>query len=261
MIKLKKLLRKIKIGCQIVASLGLFQTYGDYFRFLRCLLASQQQSELTFIKVKRHPNALACRQGTTDAYMLWHTLVDEQHKVELPIGEPSVIFDLGANVGYTAVEFARLYPEARIVAVELDSENASVARQNISPFAERCTLIEGAVWSVDGQINYGGGGAHGLRVNGTESHTADRLAPAYTIDTLMSITDVEHIDFLKMDIEGAEAEVVQENSPWLRHVKVLNLEVHLRSISAEEGKRRLEASGFRGVPDAHNPKWMWAYQN
>lgn len=261
MTQLKKLLRKAKIGYQIFTSFGLFQTHRDYIRFLRCLLTNHPQSELAFIKVKRHHNPLACRPGTTDAYMLWHTLVDEQHKIELPADQPSVIFDLGANVGYTAVEFAKLYPAARIVAVELDADNAEVARQNISPFSERCTLIEGAVWSSDGQINYGGGGAHGLRVNGTETHSADRFAPAYTIETLMSMVGVDQIDFLKMDIEGAEAEVVQENASWLKRVKILNLEVHLRAISPEEGKRRLEASGFTVAQDKQNPKWMWAYQD
>lgn len=258
---LKKILRRINIGYQIFTSFGLFQTPKDYFRFLRCLLTSQPQSEAVLIDVQKHGHPLACRPGTTDAYMLWHTLVDEQHKIDLPIDQPSVIFDLGANVGYTAVEFAKLYPHARIVAVELDGANADIARQNIAPFAERCTLIEGAVWSEDGQINYGGGGEHGLRVNGTDKHQADRFAPAYTIDTLMSMANVHQIDFLKMDIEGAEAEVVRENASWLQRVKILNLEVHLRSMSTEEGKRRLEASGFKVVVDEQNPKWMWAYQS
>jgi FkbM family methyltransferase len=63
-----------------------------------------------------------------------------------------VILDLGANIGITVADNARRYPGARLIAVELDPENAELARLNTAPWADRVELLQGAVWTEDGEI-------------------------------------------------------------------------------------------------------------
>lgn len=52
-----------------------------------------------------------------------------------------MIVDLGANLGITVADNARRYPEAQIIAVELDPENAELARRNTAPWADRVELL------------------------------------------------------------------------------------------------------------------------
>ena len=50
---------------------------------------------------------------------------------------------------------------------------------------------------------------------------------AITMDTLMRENGIESIDFLKIDIEGAEVEVF-ETYPWIKKVRVIAIELHDR---------------------------------
>jgi len=256
-----KLLRRTRIASRVLSSAGHFGTFGDYLKFLRCLLLKHSTPKPELINVKKYEHPLACRPGTADAAMLWHALADEMHMPDMQLKEGAIIFDLGANVGYTIIDFASQFPTANIFAVELDKENAAVARQNMAPFSERCTLVEGAVWCEDGEIDYGGGGAEALRVNGTPTAPADRKARSFTIDTLMKMHDIERIDFLKMDIEGAESKVLDSSAEWMQKVNTINVEAHFDHISTEECRHRLEKAGFEVTIGKNDPKWLWGHRN
>jgi hypothetical protein len=52
-----------------------------------------------------------------------------------------------------------------------------------------------------------------------------------TVDTIMKEQYVEHIDILKMDIEGAEREVFSDPSSWIEKVDALIVELHERMKS------------------------------
>ena len=166
--------------------------------------------------------------------------------VPLRAEQPKCIFDLGANVGYTAAHFASLYPSARVIAVEMDAQNADLAARNTSAWADRVSVLHAAVWSGDGYATYGGDIEDGYAVSIMDEFGADR------------------VDYLKMDIEGAESEVLLATSPdWLRRVDSIKIEIHngddmAKYISA------MESAGFQCWKDdrhwsciaaARNGKW------
>ena len=49
-----------------------------------------------------------------------------------------------------------------------------------------------------------------------------------TVDTLMKEHGIDHIDILKIDIEGAEKEVFRDPSAWIGKVDALIVELHER---------------------------------
>jgi hypothetical protein len=49
-----------------------------------------------------------------------------------------------------------------------------------------------------------------------------------TVDTIMKEQGIDHVDILKIDIEGAEREVFRDPSSWLRKVDALIIELHER---------------------------------
>ena len=140
-----------------------------------------------------------------------------------------MIFDLGANVGFTCFDFARRYPDARVVGVEMDQDNMGLAVRNTAVFGDRCTVFHAAVWKEDTEVSYSKSDSEwGYHASDIPANPDDTVAivRAVTIDTLMRETGVSWVDFMKMDIEGAEQEVLYPQAPWLQNVGVLNLEVH-----------------------------------
>src|SRR4051812_1298869 len=66
---------------------------------------------------------------------------------------------------------------------------------------------------------------------------------SYTLKKLFSEYNLLEIDFLKMDIEGAEASIFENDCTWLRSVKSINIEVHNNSLAKCIGI--LEEFGFK----------------
>jgi hypothetical protein len=56
------------------------------------------------------------------------------------------------------------------------------------------------------------------------------------------------IDFLKMDIEGAEKRVLREHTDWASRVRCLKVECH-DDYSREDCIRDLQRLGFQGEID------------
>lgn len=197
--------------------------------------------------------ALGCdvgvRQGTKDYCAVRDTFAGGYH-LPPPGMKPDTILDLGANIGMTMAHFAVLYPRARMIGVELDADNAALCRENVRPWADRCTLVEGAVWTADGQVTY-------ERRRGLEQgfHVADErgnaMAPAITLNTLLARHGWDQVDFVKMDIEGAEEEVLRRGTEWAERVRSIKVEVH-GSYTVGDCASDLRALGFETrVDDRH----------
>ena len=197
---------------------------------------------------------LLCRPSTTDAKVLWDTFYHRYHLPPRSVRPTGWILDLGANVGYTAAHFCWLYPEARVLAVEMDPDNAALCARNLAPLGARCELLRAAVWSHDGQVSYRGDQAWSLQVCGPDDEpgTALKQAPAMSLGTIMDKYAVETVDYLKMDIEGAEAEVLSGAPSWIRRVRAMNVEIHPPANLAECSEM-LSAQGFHCRNAAAHP--------
>lgn len=194
------------------------------------------------------------RPGTTDAEMLRDTFRDNVHPPQPEIAARGVrtIVDLGANAGVTVADNARRFPDARILAVELDAGNAAAARHNTAPWADRIQILHGAVWDEDGTVPYNpeAGHEYGLRA-GAGAGTA----PAYSMDTILSHVD-GRVDYMKMDVEGVEARLLSgEASRWLERVDSIGLQVH-DDYSLGDCARDLEAAGFTARVDPHRTNYI-----
>jgi len=91
------------------------------------------------------------RGGTSDTATFLDVFYYRPH---LPAAiKPRLIWDLGANIGLTMAHLAHTFPPAHIVGVELDPANATLARRNTQPWADRCEVICAPVWSerLDGR--------------------------------------------------------------------------------------------------------------
>lgn len=68
---------------------------------------------------------------------------------------------------------------------------------------------------------------------------------AITVEELMDTYELRHVDFLKMDIEGAEFAIFRDSVRWLDTVDNLAMEVHNTVGDPTEIIHRLQGEGFR----------------
>jgi FkbM family methyltransferase len=147
------------------------------------------------------------------------------YAVDLPTA-PQLIFDLGANVGYSSVYFALRWPGARVLAVEPEPSNVAMLRRNVAAFPQ-IDVIEAGVWPHPGWLALEdvGKGYWGMRVRATGDPAG---VPAVTIPELMERAGTDWVDFVKIDIEGSEHELFSDETEWLCAVGALMLELHDR---------------------------------
>ena len=237
------MLRKIQ---SIWNYLRVFSTIQDIRKFRLVAYGNGSEPEVVNVRAAgRTP--LHIRPHTTDAGLLWDTFFNQYHLPLTTLRPDAVIFDLGASVGYTAVHFARLYPRATILAVELDERNFAAAKVHLEPI-ERCKLINAAVWSEDGSVSYDSEEVEwGFRVDNDYKNTDATTAVAKTIATIMAENNVASVDFIMMDIEGAEWPVLSTATDWLDRVKMMKVELHPKfneNATYENCARVLTLRGF-----------------
>ena len=87
--------------------------------------------------------------------------------------------------------------------------------------------LQAALWSENTTIHLidPGAGAWGFM---TEPAGEGHTILAITVDRLMSDHGIDHIDILKVDIEGAEKEVFADTSAWIDRVDSIIVELHER---------------------------------
>lgn len=193
---------------------------------------------------------LLLRPATEDDSVARDALFKRHHLPprSIPSHELETIWDLGANVGLTMAHMATLFPRARIVGVELDADNAALCRKNIAAWPDRCELVHAGVWPSDGTVEYvrDPGRAQSCHIGPGQ---ASASAPAISLNTLLERTGARRVDYVKMDIEGTEAQVLQQATEWAQRVRSIKVEIH-DGYSVEQCVEDLERLGFSTEPIA-----------
>jgi FkbM family methyltransferase len=142
-----------------------------------------------------------------------------------PEFSPDAIVDVGAHIGMASILFTLKYPAARIIAIEPEPSNFAVLVKNTAPY-KMITPIQAALWREDGEVALGPSNAHPKGAFQIVENGSRRVR-AIKMETLMRETGIHSIDFLKVDIEGAEIEVF-DSCPWISNVRVIAIELHDR---------------------------------
>jgi FkbM family methyltransferase len=151
--------------------------------------------------------------------------------------EAPYILDCGANVGITVLHYKKLYPKARIVAFEPDKEICDVLRENLTANgAGDVEVVEAAIWTSIGEQTFLSEGADGSRLVSEAGVEGQAVGSSYTVPTLRlaDYLSGEPVDFIKLDIEGAECDVLSDCAELLGNVQSLAIEFHLMNQSPQK---------------------------
>ncbi len=123
-------------------------------------------------------------------------------------GDPTTILDLGSNIGASVVYFRLKYPGARIVAVEPDPRAFAKLRENTAAF-EGIELRQVAIAAENGEtVLHRHDQSWSSSLIESWQGTEVESVRTQTLDDLVDEVGLDSIDLLKMDIEGAEFQVL-----------------------------------------------------
>ena len=140
----------------------------------------------------------------------------------------SVIVDLGSNIGATLIDLSLRYPDSKIIGYEMNRANFEIAEKNTRGFGN-IKIIHQAIWNRSCEINYDlENQSDAFTVlSSKESIYKSEKVLCTTLPELFISNKIEKIDFLKMDIEGAELDIFDSpDIQWLKKVKSINIEFH-----------------------------------
>lgn len=165
------------------------------------------------------------RPATLDAETLINNVIREEYGYLNLVIEPLWMIDAGAYIGDTSAYFLSRFPKLKVIALEPNPESFSMAKQNLDPYGDRIVLLKKGLYS-ENQNQYFTGESTGASISsqGFEIECT-------TIVSLMERYSINHLDILKMDIEGAEEAIFLKNpEQWLNRIDMLIIEIHGKKI-------------------------------
>lgn len=179
-------------------------------------------------------------------------------------GVRGVWIDVGAHQGQTTLDFAIRNPGLRVFAVE---PNLRAAARLVGR-APNFVVIPFAIADKDGSANFHinsfemGSSLLPLNEEGLKTWVglasleveAVMTVPTIRLDTLMNLLGIRHVDFLKVDTQGADLVVLRSAGDRLRDIAKVTLEVAIAPVPLYKGAASkaevlafLEGAGFRLV--------------
>jgi FkbM family methyltransferase len=161
--------------------------------------------------------------------------------------EPEIIVDLGSNAGFSVLFFKSVYPSARIVAVEPHAGTFQRLRLNTSHL-DGVDLVNAAVTDHNGEVTlFSGRESWAAALMPSADRRAETVIRAVTLQRIIDELDLPRIDLLKMDIEGAEHQVLASSASVLRRTESLIFEYHQEHSGETLWSLLDQLSGFRLV--------------
>ena len=232
-----------------------------------------------------YPIELFARPGGIMTQMLLQQYRCDLGTTSIEVRPGDIVIDGGACYGDTALYFAhKTGPTGRVYSFEFLPDNLAVFERNLAmnpDYSQRIRPVRHPLWVRSGVELYIEGSGPGTRVVTTPDQPTAQSVTTLSIDDLVAREGLERIDFIKMDIEGAELKALQGAVETLRRFRPklalsiyhriedfweipqwldgLNLDykfylrhftIHMEEtvLFAEARIRRLEGTGLNGLP-------------
>jgi FkbM family methyltransferase len=189
------------------------------FTFTRDIVRQERSDSLS--RIRWQGRDVYYRPGTTDPLVIQQVLLKTGRRAEYylpPRLKPDVVLDIGSNIGASILYFHQQFPNARIVGFEPHPETFKVLQANVSnlPLAAVFNYGLGAentrVIIETESVNFGAFSTKGRpRSQGTARGSVE--CQIRRADDVLRELGITKVDLIKIDCEGAEADVFEALPP------------------------------------------------
>lgn len=152
---------------------------------------------------------------------------DEYDLAKLQISKPSIIVDLGSHIGAFTIMVKKLWPDVRVIAVEPNPSSYRACLQNIDLNGfKNITVINAAISNLPKVNLYAKSEQSTISMTTAPGNEPDlSIVPGgfghlvetkeirgLRFDAILNREGIMKVDLLKMDIEGAEVEMLKTMS-------------------------------------------------
>ena len=171
--------------------------------------------------------------------LLNEIFIDESYAFHTTKKDP-IIIDCGSNIGISVLYFKYLYPDAKIIGFEPEPTSFEILNQNIEANnLKDITVHPIALCNKEGSITFfRSENAPGSTVNGIKSNGGFvRNAPTIEVKASRLSNYINGpVDFLKMDVEGAEDDIFEDlvENNKLKFIKEMVFEFHHHMTKSDD---------------------------
>lgn len=161
--------------------------------------------------------------------------VDEIFKVKDFDRETPIVIDCGSNIGLASIYFSKKY-NAQVYAFEADPTIFNNLKRNIVNLSlqEKVNVFNKAIWINDRGVDFDveGGYSGQIKKNGHELVKDTLKIPSIRLKKIIS--DLDYVNFLKLDIEGAENKTILDCEGVLNKIDYIFLEYHSHASDIQQ---------------------------
>jgi len=163
-----------------------------------------------------------------------YSYYEEVYLSKFKIKKKDIVVDIGAFNGIVSIIFAKLVgDQGKVYSVEPDSLNHSCAIENFNNFEEKYgyspVLIKKAMWDIPNiDIDFTEEGAMGSSASfylGENRGTKIKVGTE-TMTSLVEKNQIQKVDYLKIDCEGAELQILSDSQFFKKYKPQILMEVH-----------------------------------
>lgn len=166
------------------------------------------------------------------------------------------VLDVGANIGWTALNFAKICSKGKVVGFEPDLFNFNACKENIGlNKLPNLTVLPFGLGDIQGNLNMEirtpdnrGGNRIALQPNNDA-----QIVQVKRLDEVEEILFLPEVNLIKIDVEGFELKVLRGGHDLLkRHKPILFIEIDNNNLldqgdSAQSLVSYLELIGYRSI--------------
>lgn len=174
------------------------------------------------------------------------------------IRESDVVIDAGAYPGEFTIYAAK--KAEKVLALEPDPENAEKLRQNLDlNNVKNVDVLEKGLWDEDGQVSF-----LERQEGSTIKEGGSTEISTTTLDAIQEKRG-EEIDFIKMDIEGAEIEALEGGREVMKETEPFFAIASYHEVDGKPTWRKLEEifreNGYEVKTGHSEHKTTWGWTN
>jgi FkbM family methyltransferase len=225
----------VKLIRQIIKPIKLIITNSAYRQWLKYFddLKDKKHDVPQHIKVLNYDFKIL--NGAVFLNQFEEIFVDKIYHF-VPQNKQPIIIDCGANCGLSVLYFKHYFPSSHIIAFEPDKELFDTLQRNVTHNSfKNITLNNQAVWNKNGFVNFNNSKLQDGYINELNGLLS---VPCIKLETVLN--QYELIDFLKIDIEGAELDVISDCKNLLYKVDHLFIEYHHKEQEPQNLSNLLE---------------------